>query len=42
VAAGRNHIVWRELAWPALVGLLAWAAMLHLHPVVFGVSPIPR
>jgi uncharacterized membrane protein len=42
VAAGRNRIAWRELAWPALVGLLAWAAMLHLHPMVFGVSPVPR
>ncbi|WP_052401846.1 NnrU family protein [Muricoccus aerilatus] len=42
VAAGRNRVVWRELLWPGLVGALAWAALLHLHPVIFGVSPIPR
>ncbi|WP_458093567.1 NnrU family protein [Roseomonas sp. WA12] len=42
VAAGRNCLAWGELAWPALVGLLAWAAMLHLHPVIFGVSPLPH
>ncbi|MBB5693183.1 NnrU family protein [Muricoccus pecuniae] len=42
VAAGRNRIAWRELALPALVGLVAWAAMLHFHPAIFGVSPIPR
>lgn len=42
VAAGRNGIVWRELLWPVLVGALAWAAVLHLHPVVFGVSPLPQ
>jgi len=42
VMAGRNRIAWRELGWPVLVGALAWAAMLHLHPLVFGVSPIPR
>ncbi|WP_426958517.1 NnrU family protein [Muricoccus radiodurans] len=42
VAAGRNRLVARELIAPAAVGLLAWAAMLHLHPVIFGVSPLPR
>jgi len=42
VAMGRNRIAWREIAWPALVGLIAWAAVLHVHPAVFGVSPIPR
>ena len=42
IAAGRNRLAWGELAWPALVGLLAWAAMLHLHPVVFRVSPLPN
>jgi uncharacterized membrane protein len=42
VAAGRNRLEWRELAWPALAGALAWAALLHLHPVIFGVSPLPR
>ncbi|MFC7735074.1 NnrU family protein [Roseomonas sp. GCM10028921] len=42
VAAGRNRIAWRELALPALAGIVAWAAMLHFHPAIFGVSPIPR
>lgn len=42
VAAGRNYVAWGELAWPVLVGLLAWAAMLHLHPVIFRVSPLPH
>ena len=22
--------------------LVGWAALLHLHPLIFGVSPIPR
>jgi uncharacterized membrane protein len=42
VLARRNRIAWRELALPALVGALAWAVLLHLHPVTFGVSPLPR
>jgi len=42
VAAGRNRVAWGEIAWPVLVGAVAWAAMLHLHPAIFGVSPIPR
>lgn len=42
VLAGRNRVAWREIAWPVLVGAVAWAAMLHFHPVFFGVSPIPR
>ncbi|WP_338663473.1 NnrU family protein [Pararoseomonas sp. SCSIO 73927] len=41
VLGARNHLAWREVALPALVGLLAWAAMLHLHPAIFGVSPLP-
>ncbi|WP_142849444.1 NnrU family protein [Telmatospirillum sp. J64-1] len=27
--------------WHILLGLVAWAAMLHLHPWLFGVSPLP-
>jgi hypothetical protein len=30
------------LLWAGLHIGIAWAAMLHLHPVVFGASPIPR
>ncbi|MBP0494449.1 NnrU family protein [Pararoseomonas indoligenes] len=41
VLAGRNRVAWRQVVLPGLVGLLAWAAMLHLHPVIFGVSPLP-
>jgi uncharacterized membrane protein len=42
VLSGRNRIAWREILWPVLVGVVAWAALLHLHPAIFGVSPIPR
>lgn len=42
VAAGRNRLAWGELVWPVLVGALAWAALLHLHPLLFGVSPLPQ
>lgn len=41
VAAGCNRLAWGELTWPVLAGALAWAAMLHLHPVLFGVFPLP-
>ncbi|SHJ14285.1 Uncharacterized membrane protein [Roseomonas rosea] len=41
VVAGRNRLVWRELAAPALVGTLAWAAVLHFHPLAFGVPALP-
>ncbi|MDB5374466.1 MAG: putative rane protein [Belnapia sp.] len=41
IAAGRNRLVLGEIGWvvPA-VGLLAWAAMLHLHARFFGVAPL--
>lgn len=38
VLAGRNHIAWGEiplLAW--ILGPIAWAAMILLHPWLFGV-----
>ncbi|MBP0447114.1 NnrU family protein [Roseomonas sp. SSH11] len=41
VLAGLNQLSWRELAGPVLVGILAWAALLHFHPQLFGVSPLP-
>lgn len=37
ILAGRNRLALRELGWvPPVVGLLAWAAILHLHPQLFG------
>jgi uncharacterized membrane protein len=42
IAAGRNRLVLREIGWvPPVVGLVAWAALLHLHRGLFGVSPLP-
>jgi uncharacterized membrane protein len=37
IAAGRNRVAWREIGWvPPVVGLLAWATLLHLHARLFG------
>jgi uncharacterized membrane protein len=37
IAQGRNRVVWREIGWvrPA-IALLAYAALLGLHPLLFG------
>lgn len=41
ILAGRNHLAWREIGWLApLLGLLFWAAVLHFHQKLFGVSPV--
>ena len=41
IAAGRNRLVLSEIGWvPPVVGLLAWAAMLHFHARFFGVAPL--
>jgi uncharacterized membrane protein len=41
IAQGRNRFVAREFGWLApLIAVVAWAAVLHLHPWLFGVSPI--
>ena len=41
IVAGRNRLVPGEIGWvPPVAGLLAWAAMLHLHARFFGVSPL--
>jgi len=38
ILAGRNHLALREIGWlPPLLGTLAWLAILHLHPRLFGV-----
>lgn len=42
IAAGRNRLVLAEIGWlPFAVGLVAWAAMLHLHPLLIGVPATP-
>lgn len=42
IVQGRNRFVPREIGWPTLaIALAAWAALLYLHPWLFGVSPIP-
>ena len=41
IAAGRNRLAPGEIGWvPPVVGLLAWATMLHVHARFFGVSPL--
>jgi uncharacterized membrane protein len=40
--AGRTEVDWRGIGWwrPAL-GLVVYAALLHLHGGLIGVSPLP-
>ena len=39
---GRNDLKWSDLSWwRILAGLVLYAALLFLHPVVFGVSVLP-
>jgi uncharacterized membrane protein len=40
IAQGRNRLVWGEIGWwrPA-IGLALYAALLYLHPWLFGVKP---
>jgi uncharacterized membrane protein len=41
IAAGRNRLVLGEIGWiPPVVGLVAWAALLHFHRGLFGVAPV--
>lgn len=41
IIGGRNRLVLREIGWvPPVVGLIAWAALLYLHPAVFGVAAV--
>ena len=41
IAQGRNQFVWNEIGWwRAGLGLLLWGALLYLHPLVIGVSPL--
>lgn len=42
IAAGRNRFAPAEIGWvPPVLGFALWAALLALHPKVFGVSPVP-
>jgi uncharacterized membrane protein len=41
IAQGRNRFVPREIGWPTvLIGVVAWAVVLRLHPWLFGVAPV--
>ncbi|TWA84615.1 putative membrane protein [Azospirillum brasilense] len=42
ILAGRQSLVWKEIGWwrPA-VTLLLYGGLLHLHRMLFGVSPLP-
>jgi uncharacterized membrane protein len=41
IAQGRNRFVPREIGWPTLlIGVVAWAVLLYLHPWLFGVAPV--
>lgn len=42
ILAGRQTFVWREIGWwRVILALVLYAAFLHLHRWVFGVSPLP-
>jgi uncharacterized membrane protein len=40
IAQGRNRFVPREIGWPVLIGVVAWAVLLYLHPWLFGAAPV--
>ncbi len=41
IAQGRNRFVPREIGWSVLlISVVAWVAVLFLHPWVFGVAPV--
>ncbi|MBO0710261.1 MAG: NnrU family protein [Acetobacteraceae bacterium] len=43
IAAGRNRFAPREIGWVVCVGgIVAWIVLLQLHPLLFGVAPVPR
>ena len=42
IAEGRNRLVPGEIGWTVpLIGVALWAALLWLHPTLFGVQPLP-
>jgi uncharacterized membrane protein len=43
IVAGRNRLVWNEIGWWRLgLGLSFWGLLLYLHPLIIGVSALPR
>ncbi|PZW39356.1 putative membrane protein [Humitalea rosea] len=41
IAGGRNRLALAEIGWAApLLGLIAWAALLHFHRALFGVPAL--
>ena len=41
IAQGRNRLVPGEIGWlTVLIGVIAWAVVLRLHPWLFGVAPV--
>ena len=41
IMQGRNRFVPGEIGWPTvLIGVVAWAVVLRLHPWLFGVAPV--
>ncbi len=42
IASGRTTMDWRGLGWwRPLLGVVLYLALLHLHPLLFQVSPLP-
>lgn len=42
IAAGRNRLALGEIGWLApVLGVALWAALLYVHPWLFGVAPVP-
>lgn len=42
IVAGRQKLVLREIGWKrTLVSLIVWAVLIGVHPLLFGVSPLP-
>jgi uncharacterized membrane protein len=41
IMGGRTRFVPREIRWwTPVLGVVAWAVLLHLHPWLFGVAPV--
>ena len=42
IAQGRNQFVLNEVGWlRPVIGMITWVVLLVVHPLLFGVSPIP-
>lgn len=41
IREGRNHLEWREFKWwQLMLALILYAALMHFHRALFGVSPL--